>query len=175
MGAISKATSPEYVTSYTNAGIPMSKLKFKVEGGKRAKASGAKFETKVREDLESKKWIVAKWTNNVDIEVKDNQTFGKLVKCKPKFNPFTKSLMMNSAGFPDFISFKKIGEESYDVTGVEVKSSGTLSKIEKQKCHWLLENKIFSRILIAKKSKERGKVDYTDFKDRYKKDLIAEQ
>ena len=33
---------------------------------------------------------------------------GKLVKSKPKFNPFTKSLMMNTGGFPDFLAFKLI-------------------------------------------------------------------
>ena len=87
---------------------------------------------------------------------------GKLVRCKPKFNPFTKSLMMNSAGFPDFIAFRTMGE-GYEIIGVEVKINGILSREEKEKCLWLLENKIFSRILIAKDSEEKGKVDYTDF------------
>ena len=34
--------------------------------GKKNKASGSRFELKVRKDLESKGWIVAKWMNNVD-------------------------------------------------------------------------------------------------------------
>lgn len=93
---------------------------------------------------------------------------GKLVKCKPKFNPFTKSLMMNSAGFPDFIAFRPNGE-CYEIIGVEVKVNGLLSKEEKKKCQWLLGNKIFSRILIAKQSKERGKIDYIDFNVKYNK------
>lgn len=37
----------------------------------------------------------------------------------------------------------------YVVQGVECKSNGNLSKIEKEKCNWLLQNKIFSKILIA--------------------------
>jgi hypothetical protein len=91
---------------------------------------------------------------------------GKLVKCKPKFNPFTKQLMMNTGGFPDFIAFKQTGK-NYKIIGVEVKGNGWLDKDEKEKCKWLLDNKIFSRILIAKKSKERGKIDYIDFKEKY--------
>jgi hypothetical protein len=35
-----------------------------------------------------------------------NYVCGKLVNCKPKFNFFTKSLMMNSGGFPDFLCIK---------------------------------------------------------------------
>jgi len=93
---------------------------------------------------------------------------GKLVRCKPKFNPFTKSLMMNTGGFPDFIAFRKEGE-LYEVIGLEVKANGYLDQKEKDMCHWLLDNKIFSKILIAKKSKDRGKVDYTDFIEKYKK------
>ena len=93
---------------------------------------------------------------------------GRLVKSKPKFNPFTKSLMMNTAGFPDFIAFKRI-EEGYDIIGVEVKVNGLLSREEKEKCHWLLENKIFSRVLVAKIGKKRGEVEYIDFAKKYNK------
>lgn len=91
---------------------------------------------------------------------------GKLVRCKPKFNPFTKRIMMNTGGFPDFAAFRREGK-LYEVIGVEVKANGWLDKKEKEKCKWLLDNKIFSRILIARKSKERGKVDYIDFKEKY--------
>ena len=94
---------------------------------------------------------------------------GRLVKCKPKFNPFTKSLMMNSSGFPDLICFKIGSIGCYEVIGVEVKVNGLLSKEEKEKCYWLLENKIFSRILIAKKDKKRGEIKYIDFREKYGK------
>jgi hypothetical protein len=36
-------------------------------------------------------------------------------------------------------------------------------------CLWLLENKIFSRILVARNSKEKGKIEYIDFNIKYKK------
>ena len=49
--------------------------------------------------------------------------------------------------------------------------NGTLSKIEKEKCIWYLKNEVFSKILIAKKSEIRGKVDFVDFKKRYGKKL----
>jgi len=61
--------------------------------------------------------------------------------------------------------FDKIKKSKpYEVIGVEVKSNGYLDKEEKAKCKWLLEKKIFTKILIAKKSKVRGKIDYKEFK-----------
>jgi uncharacterized membrane protein YbaN (DUF454 family) len=40
------------------------------------------------------------------------------------------------------------------------------NKVEKEKCKWLLENKIFSKILISYKEKEGRKiiVKYKEFK-----------
>ena len=56
-----------------------------------------------------------------------------------------------------------------EIIGVEAKSNGYLDKEEKAKCKWLLENKVFSKILIAKKKKEGRKVvpEYIDFRERY--------
>jgi len=150
-----------YETSWEN-GVPVSKKKSKVKKGKLSKAQGARFELKVRGDLELKEWIVDKWTNNVDL------VEGKLVKAKRKYNPFKKMLIVGT-GFPDFLAFKKIGEESYDVIGVEVKMNGILSKIEKEKCRWYLKNGIFSQIWIAKKGDKRGSIEYVDFVERYNK------
>lgn len=39
--------------------------------GKRNKAAGARFELKVRKDLEDKGWIVSKWMNQVIFEDED--------------------------------------------------------------------------------------------------------
>ncbi len=96
---------------------------------------------------------------------------GKLVKCKPKFNPFTKGLIMNTGGFPDFISIKQIYKGAYSVIGVEVKMNGILSKIEKEKCAWYLEKGIFSQIWIAKVVRKGRKieVEYDDFIEKYGK------
>lgn len=135
--------------------------------GKKSRAAGARFEAKAREDLEKEGWIIARWTNNVEFGEKEEKKHrGKLVKCKPKFNPFTKSLMMNTGGFPDFIAFRT-KEGGYEVIGVEVKANGWLDKDEKEKCKWLLNNKIFEKILIAKKPKERGKIEYVDFEIKH--------
>ena len=90
---------------------------------------------------------------------------GKLIPAKRKYNPFFKVLGIGT-GFPDFICFKKEGK-LYEVIGVEVKANGWLDKKEKEKCKWLLENKVFSKILIAKKGKKRGEIEYVDFKDKY--------
>jgi hypothetical protein len=57
------------------------------------------------------------------------------------------------------------------IIGVEVKSQGHLDKIERDMCHWLLNNKIFSKILIAKKGEKRGEIEYIDFLEKYKKDI----
>jgi len=36
--------------------------------GKKSRAAGARFEAKVREDLEKEGWIMARWTNNVELQ-----------------------------------------------------------------------------------------------------------
>ena len=79
------------------------------------------------------------------------------MKVKNKFLGPGKPMMLG-AGFPDLIAFKKAGEESYDVIGVEVKMNGTLSKTEKEKCAWYLQKEIFNRILIAKKGEKIGEI-----------------
>lgn len=161
----------------------------KVKQGKKSRKAGNAHEAKVRIDLEKKGWIVDKWTNNVEFSDRNSEKvsgifyngkfiYGKLVPSKPKFNPFTKSLMMNKAGFPDFIAYKfserwreleikmDDGEiiSPISLIGVEAKMDGKLDKEEKEKCAWLLENKIFSKILIAKKGEKRGEIVYVEFK-----------
>jgi len=128
--------------------------------GKKNRAAGVRFEAKVRGELEKENWIIDKWTNNIDLEE------NKLVKAKRKYNPFKKMLVVGT-GFPDFICFKKIKNKNQKIIGVEVKMNGILSKIEKQKCAWYLKNKIFSKILIAKKGEKRGSIEYFDFKEKY--------
>lgn len=141
--------------------------------GKKARASGKRFEIKVREDLEKKKWIVDRWTNNVsDVFEEDIGEYNrKLIPCKPKFNPFTKRVQMMSGGFPDFVAFSQMtGEDDHKIViGVECKSgtkehnNNQLSPEEKEKCKWLINNKIFSRIEIARKG-ERGEILYEEWK-----------
>lgn len=135
------------------------------ERGKKSRAKGQRFETKVRLDLENMGWTVAKWMNTVDYDRLGNT--GKLVPAKRKYNPFLKALSLGT-GFPDFVCFKREGNW-FDVIGVEAKGKGYLDPKERGMCLWLLENKIFSRILIAKDSDEKGKVDYTDFSIKYNK------
>lgn len=111
--------------------------------GKRNRAAGARFEIKVRKDLEKQGWIVARWTNNV----KDN----KLV---PAMSTIFRS---NTHGFPDFIAFKP---RQGLIAGVECKSNGYLKKEEKAKCNFLLFEGIFHKLIIASKGKKRGSIDY---------------
>ena len=134
--------------------------------GKKSRAKGQRFEAKVRQDLEENLgWIVSKWMNTVDCN-KDGK-IGKIVPAKRKYNPFRKVLGIG-VGFPDFVCFKKLSEESYEVIGIEVKGNGYLDQKEKSMCHWLIDSRVFSRVLIAKKGKKRGEVEYIDFKEKYR-------
>ena len=140
------------------------KKKSKIKQGKRDRAAGARFELKVRGNLESDGWILDKWSNNVALEE------GKLIKAKRKYNPYKKVLSIGT-GFPDFMAFRpaKSKGKNYEVIGIEVKRKGLLDKSEKEKCAWYLKNKIFSKILIAKSVQEgrRIRIEYIDFKEKY--------
>lgn len=163
MDMIKKAGSVEYETSWEK-GIPKFKKKSEIKKGRKSRAAGARFELKVRKDLEDKGRIVDKWNNNIDLEEK------KLVQAKRKYNPF-KKVMVIGTGFPDFVSIKQISDGIYSVIGVEVKMNGILSKTEKEKCRLYLQKGIFSEIWIAKvkKNGRRIEIEYDDFLEKYGK------
>ncbi len=167
------------------------KTDYKLQGKKNRK-SGADFERRVRADLNSKGWIVDKWGNNVEfggsilVPSKDKligvdfaKDHGRLIQAKNKWAGPNRPMMMG-AGFPDFIAFKLVPDvlintpttptykvnHLYEVIGVECKVNGYLKPEEKEKCQWLLDNHIFSKILIASKTKEGRKiiVKYKEFK-----------
>jgi len=132
--------------------------------GKKSKGAGARFELKVRHDLENKGWIVSKWANNVEFEGELCPN-GKLIPAKTKWM-FTKQGPRPAglgSGFPDFVAFRKIrhpGLSGYHVIAVESKVNGILSKDEKEKVEWLLENDVFEVILVASKGEKRGDILY---------------
>jgi hypothetical protein len=151
-----------------------------IKRGKKSRAAGKRFELKVRADLEKQGWIVDKWSNNVEFSDKLKDAIelpfggevpvGKLVPCKPKFNPFTKSLMMNSGGFPDFVCIKNSLEciqhcisgrssKIFDVQFVECKTNGYLDKTEKDKVEWIKQN-LKIPVIIASKGDKRGEINY---------------
>ena len=137
--------------------------------GKANRLKGARFELKVRKDLESKGWIVDKWTNNVEFDPCKEGCNGCGNMHAARSNRFN----MRSTGFPDFIAFKwgVDGCKGYaDVRGFEVKTNGTLRKEEKEKCSWYLDNNTFSKILIASKPKfGMGGIVYKEFERGLKK------
>lgn len=167
-----------------------SKIDFKKQG-KKNRAAGARFELCVRKDLELKGGVVSKWMNNVGMwDEEGNQIvkrngkyfiqktkeeimfkeiiFGKCIPAKHKFRGSGIPMAIGT-GFPDFIVFKKIkckmaGYNSiYEIMGIECKMRGYLDKEERAKCKWLLDNKIFGGIQIAKKGKQRGIIEYKMF------------
>lgn len=91
--------------------------------GKRNRANGKAFELKVREDLESKGWIVFRNSNDVEFETfYDDEGFkipyvggvkiGKFKQAKSKWNHFTHSPMTLQSGFPDFVCIKQPFDKS---------------------------------------------------------------
>ena len=121
------------------------------------------------------------------------EELGKIIPAKPHmvFNPIIKRMVpqQTNSGFPDFVCFQcgdykkgimwsdKSKDTSdnyivdYDVIAVEVKTNGILSKLEKEKCRWYLDNKIFSKILIAEKTKVKNRIviNYHNFAEKYGK------
>lgn len=143
-------------------GVPHSTKKTDIARGKKSRKSGLDFESRVRKDLEEKGWIVCKWVNNVELSEK------RIAPAKRKFNPFSKVMTLGT-GFPDFIAFQLVGDKMYNVMGVEVKVNGQLDREEREKCAFLIENKVFSDIAIAKKGKDGReiKIEYAFFKEKY--------
>jgi len=171
------------------------KKKTKSQIGKSSRNRGKIFECKVRNELIEQGWIVCKFDNNVefgrefhlDSQIEEakkilatgiNQVYvpkykiGRLVQAKPKFNPFTKSIMMNSAGFPDFICFRARenvgtidGLMSFKVKLVECKINGIFDKEEKEKVKWIIENlKIPVEIAYQVKEGRKNKIKYKEVK-----------
>ncbi len=166
------------------------KDKEKVKRGRKSRASGARFELKVRKDLESKGWVVDKWSNNVEfLEGTKKREFrdcinkiGEIIPAKHKFRGVGIPMAIGT-GFPDFEARRKIlidfgyipDEESvctgmigWEVIGVEAKINGILTKEEKEKYSWYLENNIFSKILIASRGEKRGTIKYKEFEKEVK-------
>jgi hypothetical protein len=140
--------------------------------GKKSRAAGARFELKVRKDLEEKGWITDKWTKNVDLEKME------LVPTRRKFIP-GKGFLGIGTGFPDFIAFRPVVDTeekkkfyNYNVIGVESKMNGILEKKEKEKCEFLLERGIFKNILIARKGEKKGSIEYIDFVTKELRDVF---
>lgn len=150
--------------------------------GKQNLAKGRRFELKVREDLESKGWIVSRWMKNVEFakrigtvrRMKNADEYPTMKMISGKLIPAKQGRFRKvSTGFPDFIIFQReanpfilqdLNFPPYHVLGVESKSNGRLSKEEKEKCKWLLENNIFSKMIIASKGKKRGEIIYKEVK-----------
>ena len=133
---------------------------------------GSQFELRVRKDLEKNGWIVDKWSNNLEITKCDNcdGDFSgdiKLVPAKHKFRGIGIPMAIGT-GFPDFMAYKFVTNDIKklaEVIGVESKLTGELDKKEKRKCRWLLDNGIFSKILVARKTKMKNRIviEYEDF------------
>jgi len=132
----------------------------KIKLGKSSRKSGKKFEIDTRHDLEKRGYIVCKWTNTVDI------TEDKIIPAKSKFNPFTRRVMSEGSGLPDFVAFRRIfikdseGNSSpsnhYEVIGVESKKAKYLDAKERRICKWYLEHNTFSEMYVAYPLKDKA-------------------
>jgi len=167
--------------------------------GKKSRKEGKEFEKRVYSDLVEKGWIVNRWSNDVKenqlVQAKTswrrtphgmfplNLTPGFPDFVCHKLYPSTievesKVMKMNDAELGYFMdgigTHKHIytpteNNKYHEVIGVECKITGVLDKPEKDKCKWLLENQIFSCILIAEKTKVKNRVViiYHDFEEKY--------
>jgi hypothetical protein len=159
----------KHIASFDEDGKVILKEKKKVNRGRLTRAQGARFEVKVRKDFEDRKWIVDKWTNNVDLE---NQNIipvkRKIIRQPTPFSPVPfRTFGTLGTGFPDFIALKSRSNGTYDVIGVESKMNGILSKEEKAKCQWYLDKGIFSQIFVSKRGEKRGSIEHVDFGERW--------
>jgi len=135
----------------------MNNVEFIKIDGVEINEGGLKYKVPIRESYSIEKGGEIKH----EIEYKN---IGKLIPAKRKYNPFSKALSIGT-GFPDFIAFRYVHRKSlrgdvffnkdinfypeYMVIGVEAKLNGYLDKKERESCKWLLDNKVFSKILIA--------------------------
>lgn len=87
-----------------------------------SKRKGSDWEYRVKKYFEDMGYLVSRWSSNVDLKK------NKLIPARPRFNPGTKSFLMNSAGFPDFVVVSP-----YFWFFVECKLNGKLSAEEKKK------------------------------------------
>jgi hypothetical protein len=138
--------------------------------GKKSRAAGQRFELKVRKDLESNGWFVAKWMNNVALDEttviteEDNGEVvmqGKLVPAKRKYNPFSRAFTIGT-GFPDFIAHRHI----YDCVRTSKTVEEFYGKVEMiQKKHMtdeLLVGNQFNYNVIGIEAKSNGYLDKTE-------------
>ena len=148
------------------------KKKDYIKQGKKNKAMGKAFEDKVYADLEKMGWVVSRWMKNVEkVPFFGTCSDGTVLKAPMKLIPAKPSIRMipgkgpmlvsTWTGFPDFIAFRvhcAAVPVTWEIVGVECKTNGKLDKEEKEKCEWLLENNVFSKILIASKGDKRGQI-----------------
>jgi hypothetical protein len=153
----------------------MNKIDYKKQGKKNL-SKGRRFELLVRKDLESKGWIVGRWCNNLDYP-KENinkppEKRGDYKLIPAKQGRFRKT----STGFPDFICYRVCDggpeyghdfdniyvDSNFYIIFVECKSNGYLSKEEKSKAKWYLENNYCSEFLIASKGTKKGEIIYKE-------------
>jgi len=141
-----------------------------IERGKKSRAAGARFELKVRKDLETKGWIVDKWSNNLEYPKEnvylppEERKDMKLIPAKHRFRGVGIPMAIGT-GFPDFICIKVHDLSrplTYLIKFVESKMNGYLSKVEKEKCRWMIEQGFI--IEIASKGEKRGEIIYKEFK-----------
>ena len=125
--------------------------------GKKNRSKGKRFEERVRQEIIKHGYVPLRNMNNVDLQ--QNRII------PGKYSPFNRF-----TGFPDFLAYRiqthnpLMGTYCYYIIGVECKLDGRLSKEEKEKCKWLLDNRMLSLIMIAKKGEKRGEISWEEIK-----------
>lgn len=150
--------------------------------GKKSRKQGQDFERKVREDLESKGWIVLRWDKNIEFPIGYEGVMlrGEFVQTTGHWNNFLKRIVVSQSGFPDFVCIKlgvfktpvgdiRLTPDAFEVQFVECKTNGILDKLEREKSRWIKE-KLHIPIFIASKQKIKRKIEvhYESFGEKDK-------
>ena len=120
--------------------IKIAEIPNKVKQGKSSRAKGKAFERKTREFLTSQGWIVNRFDNNVEFSGQIGFMQGKLTPSKAKFNPFTKSVMNMSSGFPDYLCVRSWKNDCRNIKSVED---------FKKKCNCIYEKEFTEKLLFG--------------------------
>ena len=113
----------------------------------RSRAKGAEWERHVKQFLETKGWVVTRWSNKViDGELRTAPT--------SRFNTKT--------GWPDFVAYGKNPDRGGPrfVTGIECKYARYLRPEEKRMASWLRANHIMDAVLVASKPKKNDDPEF---------------
>ena len=155
--------------------------------GRKNRRNGRLFENKVFEDLFKKGWVVSRFSLNIENNKIIKSKYSKFNHFTgfPDFICYIQAEPLepcNCGLHPPSIAFNlsngrndtpyefafgdnqdKPANTPFWIIFIECKSNGYLSKEEKEKAKWYLENNYCSKFLIASRGDKHGTIKYKEF------------